>query len=137
MTGRDLIQKILDTKVTGYESEVIIRTPECSSYKNFDIYVADYVEGYPIVIDIIDDQITPAGSDFDLDKGDNCGHPVEDDINLALDVTVARQNVQIYNHTMYPQIKEIDRIITTLSKQGIDYYELVLDENSVYLDNNK
>ena len=137
MNGRDLIQKILNTKVYGYEADVIIRTPDYQGYKNCDIRVINIDGRQVIVVDLIDEPLATAGSDFDLDKVIHYGHPVEDNINLALDVTIARQNVQIYNNNTYPQIEEIDKIIIERSKQGFDYYELVLDENGVYLDNDK
>ena len=54
---------------------------------------------------------------------DSCTHPVEDDTHLALDAVIARQNVQIYNHNTYHQIKEIDNSIINASKKGFDYYE--------------
>lgn len=69
-----------------------------------------------------------------LAKLDSCSYPVEDDVQLALDATIARQNVQIYNHNNYFQFKEIDYMIICASKNGFEYYEATFVESFHYTD---
>ena len=134
MNGRDLIQKILNTKVYDYEADVIIRTPDCRAYRDCNIHVANGQNGQIIMVDLIGEHLTPASSDFDLDKAVHCGHPVEDDTHLALDATIARQNIQIYNHSNYFQFKEIDYMIISASKNGFEYHEATFVESFHYTD---
>lgn len=52
--------------------------------------------------------------------------PVEGDIRLSLDATIARQNVQIYNHNTYEQFALIDKFIDERSKTGYNSYTAML-----------
>lgn len=52
--------------------------------------------------------------------------PVEGDIKLSLDATIARQNVQIYNHNTYEQFALIDKFIDKRSKTGYNSYTATL-----------
>ena len=62
--------------------------------------------------------------------------PVGDDIKLSLDVTIARQNVQIYNHNTYEQFSLIDKFIDKRSKAGYNSYTATILTTVLHRDKN-
>lgn len=131
MILRELKVKMADAGAYMDTIPVVFRTPECSAYYNAECHIAKINNKEHLMIDLV--EFSNKGNDFDLDA-DNCSHPVEGDIQLALDSTIARQNVQIYNNNTYPQIEEIDKIIIERSKQGFDYYEALFCTAFTYTD---
>lgn len=61
-----------------------------------------------------------------LVNDDEVQPPVRSDIKLSLDATIARQNVQIYNHNTYEQFALIDKFIDERSKTGYNSYTATL-----------
>ena len=122
MNGRDLIQKILNTKVYGYEADVIIRTPDCRAYRDCNIHVANGQNGQIIMVDLIDDDQILPGNDYDLDKTINSTPPVEGEDKLDIlaksYANVVKYNTLKYNTEHYPHIANMINIITKASNEG-------------------
>ena len=129
MDLRTFRNQFVNAGVVTDDIPVIFRTPNCSAYYNVNCHIVNVDNKEHLMIDLVDN--SDKGSDFDLDK---TRHPVEGDIQLALDVTIARQNVQIYNHSNYFQFKEIDYMIICASKNGFEYYEATFVESFHYVD---
>ena len=105
---------------------VIFRNSNHETYYDANCHIIKINNIEHLMIDLIDIPYPKAGNDFDIDGS---RPPVEDDTHLALDATIARQNVNIYNNSAYPQIKQINKDIYDASKSGFDYYEKYFDEN--------
>ena len=122
MNGRDLIQKILNTKVYGYEADVIIRTPDCRAYRDCHIHVASGQNGQIIMVDLIDDKEVLPDNDYDLDKTVNSTPPVENedksDILAKSYADTVKYNTLKYNAQHYPHITNMINIITKASNEG-------------------
>lgn len=122
MNGRDLIQKILNTKVYGYEADVIIRTPDCRAYRDCNIHVANGQNGQIIMVDLIDDDQILPGNDYDLDKTINSRPPVENedefDVLAKSYAKLVRYNTLKYNTEHYPHIANMMNIIIKASNEG-------------------
>lgn len=120
MNGRDLIQKILNTKVYGYEADVIIRTPDCRAYRDCNIHVANGENGQLIMVDLIDDDEVLPGNDYDLDKTINSTPPVEgeDKLDILDNADIVRYNTLKYNTEHYPHIANMTNIIIRASNEG-------------------
>lgn len=142
MNGRDLIQKILNTKVYGYEADVIIRTPDCRAYRDCNIHVANGQNGQIIMIDLIDDDQILPGNDYDLDKTINSTPPVgnEDELDILAKshADVVKFNTLKYNTEHYPHIVNMMNIIIKASNEGkvshsfIFPDKMVADDSGVY-----
>lgn len=142
MNGRDLIQKILNTKVYGYEADVIIRTPDCRAYRDCNIHVANEQNGQIIMVDLIDDEEVLPGNDYDLDKTINSTSPVEDEDKLDIlsksYADVVKYNTLKYNTEHYPHIANMIDIITRASNEGktscsfIFVDKIAADDSGVY-----
>ena len=130
MNGRDLIQKILNTKVYGYEADVIIRTPDYRAYRDCNIHVANGQNGQIIMIDLIDEEQILPGNDYDLDKTINSTPPVEDEDKLDILSECyafnAKINVLKYDIEHYPLIYNVLKQIIAISKEGAISYNLVV-----------
>lgn len=122
MNGRDLIQKILNTKVYGYEADVIIRTPDCRAYRDCHIHVANGQNGQIIMIDLIEDEQILPGNDYDLDKTIHSTPPVEGEDNLDIlaksYADVVKYNTLKYNTEHYPAIVNMMNTIIKASNEG-------------------
>lgn len=122
MNGRDLIQKILNTKVYGYEADVIIRTPDYRAYRDCNIHVANEQSGQIIMVDLVDDDQVLPGNDYDLDTTINSTPPVEDDNKLDIleksYASDAQYNTLKYNTEHYPAIVNMMNTIIKTSNEG-------------------
>ena len=142
MNGRDLIQKILNTKVYGYKADVIIRTPDCRAYRDCSIHVANGQNGQIIMVDLIDDDQILPGNDYDLDKIINSTPPVEgeDELNILAKsyAEVVKYNTLKYNSEHYKLIENISKQIIDISEEGAVSYHFIVpmkeevDESAIY-----
>ena len=135
MNGRDLIQKILNTKVYGYEADVIIRTPDCRAYRDCNIHVANGQNGQIIMVDLIDDKEVLPGNDYDLDKTINSTPPVgnEDELDILAKsyADVVKYNTLKYNAQHYPHIVNMMNIITKASNEGKVSHSFIFPDKTV------
>lgn len=142
MNGRDLIQKILNTKVYGYEADVIIRTPDCRAYRDCNIHVANGQNCQIIMVDLIDDKEVLPDNDYDLDKTINSTPPVEDEDKLDIlaksYADTVKYNTLKYNIKHYKLIENISKQIIDISEEGAVSYHFIVpmkeevDESGIY-----